>query len=33
MIEVAHLLQPQSRLQEPDIVRRIQAASVVQAAA
>jgi len=33
MIEVAHLLQPQSRLQEPDIVRRIEAASVVQAAA
>jgi len=33
MIEVAHLLQPQSRLQEPDIMRRIEAASVVQAAA
>ena len=33
MIEVAHLLQPQSRLQEPDIVRRIPAASVVRAAA
>jgi 2-polyprenyl-6-methoxyphenol hydroxylase-like FAD-dependent oxidoreductase len=33
MIEVAHLLQPQSRLQEPDIIRRIEAASVVQAAA
>jgi 2-polyprenyl-6-methoxyphenol hydroxylase-like FAD-dependent oxidoreductase len=25
MIEVAHLLQPQSRLQEPDIIRRIEA--------
>jgi 2-polyprenyl-6-methoxyphenol hydroxylase-like FAD-dependent oxidoreductase len=33
MIEVAQLLQPQSRLQEPDIMRRIEAASVVQAAA
>jgi 2-polyprenyl-6-methoxyphenol hydroxylase-like FAD-dependent oxidoreductase len=33
MIEVAHLLKPQSLLQEPDIMRRIEAASVVQAAA
>jgi 2-polyprenyl-6-methoxyphenol hydroxylase-like FAD-dependent oxidoreductase len=32
MIEVAHLLQPYQRLHEPDIVRRIEAASVVQAA-
>ena len=33
MLEVAQLLQPQSLLQEPDIMRRIEAASVVQAAA
>jgi len=33
VMEVAQLLQPQSRLQEPDIMRRIEAASVVQAAA
>jgi hypothetical protein len=33
MTAVAHLLQPQSLLQEPDIIRRIEAASVVQAAA
>jgi 2-polyprenyl-6-methoxyphenol hydroxylase-like FAD-dependent oxidoreductase len=33
MIEVAQLLQPHQRLREPDIVRRIEAASVVQAAA
>src|SRR5215469_10492819 len=33
MIEVAQLLQPQSLLQEPDIRRRIEAASVTQAAA
>jgi 2-polyprenyl-6-methoxyphenol hydroxylase-like FAD-dependent oxidoreductase len=33
MIEVAQLLQPHQRLHEPDIVRRIEAASVVQAAA
>jgi 2-polyprenyl-6-methoxyphenol hydroxylase-like FAD-dependent oxidoreductase len=33
MIEVAQLLQPQSRLQEPDIMRRIETAFVVQAAA
>jgi 2-polyprenyl-6-methoxyphenol hydroxylase-like FAD-dependent oxidoreductase len=32
MIEVAHLLQPQSRLQEPDIMRRIEAAPVRAAA-
>jgi 2-polyprenyl-6-methoxyphenol hydroxylase-like FAD-dependent oxidoreductase len=33
MIEVAQLLQPHQRLREPDIMRRIEAASVVQAAA
>jgi 2-polyprenyl-6-methoxyphenol hydroxylase-like FAD-dependent oxidoreductase len=33
MIEVAHLLQPQSRLQEPDIIRRIEAASAMRVAA
>ena len=33
IIAVAQLLQPQSLLQEPDIMRRIEAASVVQAAA
>jgi 2-polyprenyl-6-methoxyphenol hydroxylase-like FAD-dependent oxidoreductase len=33
MIEVAQLLQPRQRLHEPDITRRIEAASVVQAAA
>ena len=33
MIEVAQLLQPHQRLREPDITRRIEAASVVQAAA
>src|SRR5215469_15452298 len=33
MIEVAQLLQPQQRLQEPDIMRRIEAASVTRAAA
>jgi 2-polyprenyl-6-methoxyphenol hydroxylase-like FAD-dependent oxidoreductase len=33
MLEVAQLLQPHSLLHEPDIVRRIEAASVVQAAA
>jgi hypothetical protein len=33
MIEVAHLLQPHQRLREPDILRRIEAASVVPAAA
>jgi 2-polyprenyl-6-methoxyphenol hydroxylase-like FAD-dependent oxidoreductase len=33
MVEVAQLLHPQSRLQEPDIMRRIEAASVMQAAA
>jgi 2-polyprenyl-6-methoxyphenol hydroxylase-like FAD-dependent oxidoreductase len=33
MIEVAQLLQPHQRLHDPDIVRRIEAASVVQAAA
>jgi hypothetical protein len=33
MIEVAQLLQPHQRLREPDIVRRIEAASVMQAAA
>jgi 2-polyprenyl-6-methoxyphenol hydroxylase-like FAD-dependent oxidoreductase len=33
MIQVAQLLQPHQRLHEPDIVRRIEAASVVQAAA
>ena len=33
MLEVAQLLQPQSLLQEPNIMRRIEAASVVQAAA
>jgi 2-polyprenyl-6-methoxyphenol hydroxylase-like FAD-dependent oxidoreductase len=33
VMEVAQLLQPQSRLQEPDIMRRIEAASIVQAAA
>jgi 2-polyprenyl-6-methoxyphenol hydroxylase-like FAD-dependent oxidoreductase len=33
MIEVAQLLQPHQRLHEPDIVRRIEAASVMQAAA
>jgi hypothetical protein len=32
MIEVAHLLQPQSRLQEPDIIRRIGAVPVRAAA-
>jgi hypothetical protein len=32
MIEVAHLLQPQSLLQEPDIIRRIEAASTKAAA-
>ena len=32
MIEVAHLLQPQSRLQESDIVRRIQAVPAKAAA-
>jgi 2-polyprenyl-6-methoxyphenol hydroxylase-like FAD-dependent oxidoreductase len=31
MLEVAQLLQPNQRLQEPDIVRRIEAASVVRA--
>jgi 2-polyprenyl-6-methoxyphenol hydroxylase-like FAD-dependent oxidoreductase len=33
MIEVAQLLHPHQRLHEPDIARRIEAASVVQAAA
>ena len=33
MIEVAQLLQPHQRLHETDILRRIEAASVVQAAA
>jgi hypothetical protein len=33
MIEVAHLLQSHHRLHEPDMMRRIEAASVVQAAA
>jgi 2-polyprenyl-6-methoxyphenol hydroxylase-like FAD-dependent oxidoreductase len=33
MIEVAQLLQSHHRLQEPDIIRRIEAASVAQAAA
>jgi 2-polyprenyl-6-methoxyphenol hydroxylase-like FAD-dependent oxidoreductase len=33
MIEVAQLLQPHQRLHEPDVVRRIEAASDVQAAA
>jgi 2-polyprenyl-6-methoxyphenol hydroxylase-like FAD-dependent oxidoreductase len=33
MIEVAHLMQPHQRLHEPDMVRRIEAVSVVQAAA
>jgi 2-polyprenyl-6-methoxyphenol hydroxylase-like FAD-dependent oxidoreductase len=33
MIEVAQLLQPHQRLHEPDVVRRIEAASGVQAAA
>src|SRR5215813_1611409 len=33
MVEVAQLLQPHRRLREPDLVRRIEAASVVQAAA
>jgi hypothetical protein len=33
MIEVAQLLQPHQRLHDPDIVRRIEAVSVVQAAA
>jgi 2-polyprenyl-6-methoxyphenol hydroxylase-like FAD-dependent oxidoreductase len=33
MLEVAQLLEPQSLLQEPDIIRRIEAASVVRAAA
>jgi hypothetical protein len=33
MMEVAQLLQFHERLQEPDIMRRIEAASVVQAAA
>jgi len=33
MIEVAQLLQPHHRLHEPDVVRRIEAASGVQAAA
>ena len=33
MIEVAQLLQPNQRLREPDITRRVEAASVVQAAA
>ena len=33
MIEVAHLLQPHQRLRESDIMRRVEAASVVQAAA
>jgi len=32
-LEVAQLLQPQSLLQEPDIMRRIEAASALQAAA
>jgi len=32
IIEVAHLLQPQSRLQEPDIMRRIEAVPVKAAA-
>jgi 2-polyprenyl-6-methoxyphenol hydroxylase-like FAD-dependent oxidoreductase len=32
MIEVAHLLQPQSRLQEPDIMRRIEAVPAKAAA-
>ena len=33
MIEVAQLLQPHQRLWEPDITRRVEAASVVEAAA
>jgi 2-polyprenyl-6-methoxyphenol hydroxylase-like FAD-dependent oxidoreductase len=33
MIEVAQLLQPHQRLHEPDIVQRVEAASVMQAAA
>jgi hypothetical protein len=33
MLEVAQLLQPHQRLREPDIMRRIEAASGVQAAA
>ena len=33
MIEVAQLLEPHQRLREPDIMRRIEAASVVRAAA
>ena len=33
MIEVAQLLQPHQRLHEPDIARRIEAASAVRAAA
>jgi hypothetical protein len=33
MLEVAQLLQPHALLREPDITRRIGAASVVQAAA
>jgi len=33
MIEVAQLLQPHQRLREPDITRRVEAASVVEAAA
>jgi 2-polyprenyl-6-methoxyphenol hydroxylase-like FAD-dependent oxidoreductase len=33
VMEVSQLLQPQSLLQEPDIMRRIEAASVVEAAA
>jgi 2-polyprenyl-6-methoxyphenol hydroxylase-like FAD-dependent oxidoreductase len=33
MLEVAQLLQPHQRLQEPDIIRRVEAASALQAAA
>src|SRR6516162_1383592 len=33
MLEVAQLLEPQQRLREPDIMRRIEAVSVLQAAA
>jgi hypothetical protein len=33
MLEVAQLLQPHHRLREPDIIRRVEAASIVQAAA
>jgi hypothetical protein len=33
MIEVAQLLQPRTRLQEPDMMRRIEAGPAVQAAA